>query len=242
MEKLTLPEPAATLWGRVQPILDHLALRWVGVPNLFSFGGGTILASRWGHRESRDIDIVAKRGSGLRRALEKEYANSFAAACERAGALEIEYLPLTATITVTFPEGDWDLSELEPPLPGQEGLAEVDGARIQTLSTSQILAGKLIHRGFQGVVRDIFDLAVALTLDKPAFDQAASLYLPADLKILVQEIRSMANGYRNMAPANITLAGPQWGDLLYRAPEAVADALECHIEPEPGLPSAGHSL
>ena len=151
--------------------MDELAARWPELPNLFSFGGGTMLAARWKHRESTDIDILAARGSGLRSTLEGNQANWFAAACEAAGGLEIEYLPATATITVSFPEGQWDLSELDPPLPGMEALAEVDGTPIQALSNSQILAGKLLHRAFEAVPRDLFDLAVAATLDRPALDQ-----------------------------------------------------------------------
>lgn len=118
MERITLPEPAASLWLRVRPILANLAGRSPDTRPLFSIGGGTILAGRWGHGGSRDIDVLARRGRGLRRDLETVRAGHFAALCERAGASQIEFLPFTATPTVSFPEGDWDLSELDPPLPG----------------------------------------------------------------------------------------------------------------------------
>ena len=239
MEQLALPEPAASLWPRVWPILADLAGRWPNIQNLFSIGGGTILASRWGHRKSQDIDVLARQGSGLRRALETTYANDFAALCERAGASQIEFLPFTTTVTVSFPEGDWDLSELDPLLPGQESLAEVNGTEIQTLSNSQILAGKLIHRGFQGLARDVFDLAVSLNLDETAFEQAASLCPPADTELLIQEIRGMSGTYRRTAPISIRLANPQWADLVHQAPEVVADALECHMKSTPPAPSPG---
>ena len=241
MEQLTLPEPASSLWPRVWPILVDLARRWPDVQNLFSVGGGTILASRWGHRRSQDIDVLAKQGSGLRRALETTYANDFATLCERAGASQIEFLPFTATLTVSFPEGDWDLSELDPLLPGQESLAELNGTEIRTLSNSQILAGKLIHRGHQGLARDIFDLAVALTLDQAAFEQAAGLLLPADAELLIPEIRGMSGAYRQTAPSSISLANPRWSDLVLQAPEAVAGALESHLQGTPSPPSPGLS-
>ncbi|MDE0065080.1 MAG: nucleotidyl transferase AbiEii/AbiGii toxin family protein [Gammaproteobacteria bacterium] len=226
MEKLTLPEPASSLWPRVRPILDDLASRRPDIRHLFSVGGGTILASRWGHRRSQDIDVLAKQGCGLRRALETDYSDDFVSLCERAGASEIMFVPFTATLTVSFPEGDWDLSELDPLLPGHESLAVVDGAEIQTLSNNQILAGKLVHRGFQGLARDIFDLAVALSLDPTAFEQAAGLLTPTDTELLIQEIRGTAGAYRRTAPGAIHLTDPRWSDLVLQAPEAVAQALE----------------
>ena len=233
MEQLALPEPAASLWPRVQPILADLAGRWPNVQNLFSIGGGTILASRWGHRESQDIDVLARQGSGLKRALETTYENDFAELCEGAGATQIEFLPFTSTLTVSFPEGDWDLSELDPLLPGQESLAEVNGTQMQALSNGQILAGKLINRGFQGLARDVFDLAVALSLDQAAFQQAASLCPPADAELLIEEIRGTAGTYRRTAPVSIKLTNPHWAELLDRAPEAVADALERQLQSTP---------
>ena len=241
MEKLTLPAPASFIWPRVWPILDDLAKRWPDVQRLFSVGGGTILASRWGHRRSQDIDVLAKQGSGLRRALETDYSNDFVALCERAGASEIAFVPLTATLTVSFPEGDWDLSELDPLLPGCECLAEVNGVEIQTLSNSQILAGKLVHRGFQGLARDVFDLAVAVSLDQGAFEQAAGLLTPADTELLIQEIRGTSGAYLNDAPGSVNLTNPQWSGLVLQAPEAVAKALERLLRPRPSPRSPGFS-
>ena len=158
--------------------------------------------------------------------METTHGEDFAALCRRAGASEIEFLPFTATITVSFPEGDWSLSEVAPPMLGQESLAVVNGAEIQALSNGQILAGKLIHRGLQALARDVFDLAVALNADETAFRQAASLCPPADAELLAQEIRGMAGKYRGTAPIAIELADTQWASLLHQAPELVADALE----------------
>ncbi len=226
VEKLDLPAPGAAVWRRTKPILDELAARWPEIPNLLSFGGGTMLAARWRHRESADIDILAARGSGLRRSLEGRQANWFIVACEAAGGLQIEYLPATATITVSFPEGQWDLSELDPPLPGMEALAEVDGTPIQVLSNSQILAGKLLHRAFEAVPRDLFDLAVAATLDRPALDQAMAACPPGDVEALIHELRCMARAYRRQAPSAIKVTDPQWTPMLREAPDIVAAALE----------------
>ena len=157
--------------------------------------------------------------------METDFSNDFVSLCERAGAREVMFVPFTATLTVSFPEGDWDLSELDPLLPGHESLAEVNGAEIQTLSNNQILAGKIVHRGFQGLARDVFDLAVALSLDPTAFQEAAGLLTPTDTELLIQEIRGTASAYRRAAPGAVNLTDPRWSDLVLQAPEAVAKAL-----------------
>lgn len=83
------------------------------------------------------------------------------------------------------------------------------------------------------LARDVFDLAVALSLDHAAFQQAASLCPPADAKLLIDEIRGTAGTYRRTAPISIKLADPQWADLVDRAPEGVADALERLLQSKP---------
>ena len=229
-EKLTLPEPAASLWRRVCPVLDVVETYWPNATNLFTLGGGTVLAARWGHRRSQDIDIVAKRGSGVLRSLQTDRAKDFAALCERAGGHELSYLPFTSTLTVTFSEGDWDLSELDVLLPGQEAVAQVDGRRVWTLSNAQILGAKIVHRGFDALPRDIFDLAVAATLDFAAFTEAVDLCLPAEVALLAAETRATANAYRAKAPDVIDLADTRWEATRRQAPEIVADALAAHGE------------
>ena len=58
MENLTLPEPAASLWASKRQIVHAIP------PEMFQntiqphIGGGTILAARWRHRLSTDIDIL----------------------------------------------------------------------------------------------------------------------------------------------------------------------------------------
>ena len=227
-ETLTLPEPAATLWRRVHPVLDALEGLWPDTADLFTLGGGTVLAARWGHRLSQDIDIVARRGSGAVRALETDHAAEFATLCESAGALEVSYLPFTSTLTVAFPEGDWDLSELDVLLPGHELVAEVDGTQARVLSNAQILGAKLVHRGFEGLARDIFDLAVAARLDPAAFEQAVGICLPAEVELLAAETRAMADTYRSHAADAIALADARWETTCREAPEIVADALSRH--------------
>ena len=58
METLTLPEPVSQLWAAKREIIHSVPpemFRDVIRPHL---GGGTILAARWRHRLSTDIDVL----------------------------------------------------------------------------------------------------------------------------------------------------------------------------------------
>ena len=61
MEILTLPQPGRKLFLKARPLLIRgCGLAEKGTPPRAVFGGGTILAARWGHRESKDVDIRAR--------------------------------------------------------------------------------------------------------------------------------------------------------------------------------------
>ena len=57
-ETLRLPEPARTLWIRIRDPLKTALVPRAGAEPQMKLGGGTILAARWRHRKSRDIDVV----------------------------------------------------------------------------------------------------------------------------------------------------------------------------------------
>ena len=58
MEKLTLPEPAAGLWAAKRSIVHAIPPEMFGRNIPPHLGGGTILAARWKHRISTDIDVL----------------------------------------------------------------------------------------------------------------------------------------------------------------------------------------
>ena len=57
-ESLTLPEPARTIFSRTRAILDAYITPHTPDRSGWKIGGGTILAARWRHRESQDIDLL----------------------------------------------------------------------------------------------------------------------------------------------------------------------------------------
>ena len=66
MERLKLPEPAGRLWVATRDIFRALEREERDVPTVAHLGGGTVLAARWGHRRSTDVDITGARSARWR--------------------------------------------------------------------------------------------------------------------------------------------------------------------------------
>lgn len=65
MERLTLPAPARGLWAQTAAELHRLLKRLPTRAEGYGIGGGTVLAARWNHRKSTDIDLTVPEGCGL---------------------------------------------------------------------------------------------------------------------------------------------------------------------------------
>ena len=139
-----------------------------------SMGGGTVLQARWQHRQSLDVDFFCKADEFAR--VHREHGAAVEAAMvTNAGAdperTWMEYMALYCEIhgiEVTLMPHTFILEEdYAGVLPGDVPVG------LQT--TSEILAKKLRHRLFDAQtveVRDVYDLACAVTSAPDALDQA----------------------------------------------------------------------
>lgn len=62
---MKLPEPARTLWTRHREAIERIATT-PGAESQIMLGGETLLAARWKHRESTDIEglrVAPRRGA-----------------------------------------------------------------------------------------------------------------------------------------------------------------------------------
>ena len=62
---MTLAEPAGTLWRQVRDTIGRELTDPQTNDACYELGGGSILASRWGHRASFDIDLTTTDPKGL---------------------------------------------------------------------------------------------------------------------------------------------------------------------------------
>lgn len=172
MERLKLVEPAASLWRTAGPTIRKALKELQDGPHEWRFGGGTILATRWGHRLSFDIDLTVTGNADLRE-LAPECNAEFDAAIRYLGG-EPRHAP--GSLKIDFETGSIEIARLDPIPATGEGRFTIDERDETVLSTTQILCGKL-ERAPRSPVRDVFDFVAAKQADPRALAAAAnSLY------------------------------------------------------------------
>ena len=175
MESLTIPAPARGIWLELgNAVTKALQRMQPGIE--YRIGGGTILAARWRHRDSSDVDIqVAKETDlgKLRGDLDPELQESV----EKAGA-KILYSDRLNLFTIQ--RGSEPATRQEVQLWAHDlGIAaghtaaNVEGHRETVLSTAQILEGKLRRAG-RHPARDVYDVCKAAEVDPASLEIAVN--------------------------------------------------------------------
>ena len=168
MEEITLPKPARTLWQRAREVIHSLPAEDTGRIVVPHIGGGTLLAARWKHRLSTDIDILLPGRNSLIRFAQDNDDNL---ARRLGGEPEAQ---TGSRIKIAFEHGKLDISVLRPSPARAERQASVDGVTEMVLSSAQVLRGKL-ERVMKLPVRDVIDVAVAGKKDAGALATAANM-------------------------------------------------------------------
>lgn len=171
VEELTLPEPAGRLWLEIHGLIERTFAQQGGC----RLGGGTLLAARWKHRISVDIDLtiepMGRRPQEIRNLIREE--NPFRREIERLGCGEPS-APSGHRIRIPFNESTLDISVLDAHPGAGEHQATVNGKRAVVLSTTtQVLGGKLA-RPEQLLHRDAYDIRYAGRIDKQSLAEAVN--------------------------------------------------------------------
>lgn len=170
---LTLPAPAAELWNRIAPAVRDEIGRITGGEPQYAIGGGSILAARWKHRHSYDVDLVVPPDTPL---------GMLATANNPASQFEPRLRALGGTPTFSSELGMWrvsfdrderklDLWATAPLFGAGERASTIDGRLETVLSSAQILRGKL-ERSEEHLTRDVYDIAKASDKEPEALEAA----------------------------------------------------------------------
>ena len=221
MDRLTLPLPARGIWLRVRSLLGPALERLGPEAGPWKIGGGTVLAARWNHRESTDLDLTVNAGAAIP-ALFAGPDDDFKAEIRRRGGHSIAFD--RDRCTVGFSTGKLDLCALDP-MPG-EGHADalVDGEPAVVLHNAQILCGKL-RRANRSPVRDVFDIVVAEKLDPHALAVAANTRTARDIQAIAVAWRTSNPVFTYNAPLDLSGVGPEFAGDLTSLGRAAASAL-----------------
>ena len=222
-EVLNLPEPAKTLLDATFHELDRTLADVVPDGERWRLGGGTLLAARWRHRKSTDVDIFLPENSGLG-ALDPRWNPAFAKAMSELGAERFDVQD--RSFKLSFPSGRIEITQLDPRPDIAPALATVDGRDLAVYGNHHVLTGKLFGRGKRLPVRDVFDIAVARHEDLAALRVAVN-YLDTNLRAeVVQSIRANAAVYAEEALDAIIDPAPQWHYLIHECAERAVDSIE----------------
>ena len=162
---MNLPEPVRHAWRQHRNTLHRIAE--YGSGGRLLIGGGTILAARWGHRLSEDIDVLLPDRDAVRDTHPGK-RNDLAKAT--GGTIQGSWKD---RIRVRVEHGLLDVRAMRPELRGLEKNASIEDETATVLSTAQILRGKL-NRSHQGLARDAFDLIAAAKADPKALQHAVN--------------------------------------------------------------------
>jgi hypothetical protein len=188
-----LPFPSDRLFGHAMRILDDASTRY-GRPFDWTFGGGTVMAMRHEHRYSKDVDIFVP---------DPQYLGYLSPRLSDAAAVgDPDYEEAAEFIKLRYPEGEVDFVVGTPLTDPGWMWATVHGRQARLETDVEIVAKKLHFRGNSFKARDVFDLALLLSVQP----QAAA------------ELHPWAQRHR---PELLSLTGPNANTL--RATFAVID-------------------
>ncbi len=180
-EHLTLPDPARKLWLGTRDLIRSALQTLPNGPHGYRIGGGTVLAARWKHRRSFDIDLTVGENTPLYR-LQRLYGGDFEPTLEDAGG-RARFDERLNKYKMEFPAGDIDLWARDPILKAGHEKGVIDAREETVLSNAQILRGKL-ERAEENLVRDVYDVITAADHDPDALAVAVNA-IPRDAANIV---------------------------------------------------------
>ena len=172
---LTLPPPAETLWHAIGETVREELRSISDRQTQYAIGGGSILAARWKHRYSYDIDLVVQPDTPLGMLAEANNPATQFEARMRALGGKPAFHPMARLWTVSFDKGErkLDLWATAPLLGAGQQTCTIDGRSETALSSAQILRGKL-ERAEEPLARDVFDIIKASEKEPEALEAAVN--------------------------------------------------------------------
>lgn len=172
------------------------ALTGVVDERYISFGGGTVLASRWGHRQSFDVDLFCDPTvyGGLTRRersrIEERIAGIVDCSRERTWCEDIATYTEIGDVEATVMPSS---VVLEPSVP-----TRLAGTTLRLQSSAQILYAKIAWRMYRAgeiTVRDAYDVVAATIHDRAALARACAHTSPRVLTTVSSVIGALPRGW-----------------------------------------------
>lgn len=169
MNVLNLNRPG--VWTQLFPealrLMQHLESQTQ--QPMWTFGGGTVLMLRLGHRLSKDIDIFVPDPQYL------GYVNPRLS--DAAESVSTDYEESAEFLKLFLPAGEIDIVVGTPLTDQPFEIARYAGRDIRFETNAEIIAKKMWHRGDQGKARDLLDLCAVAMADPAAITLASKFFI-----------------------------------------------------------------
>jgi hypothetical protein len=171
----SLPGEVASLFGGAMRLIDEIREQGILDP-FWTFGGGTVLMLRYGHRKSRDVDIFVPDAQYL------GYVNPRKSSV--AESVTDNYIETAGSVKLVLADGEIDFVAAPNLTEHPFELWEIAGAPVRVETAAEIIAKKMWHRGNNATARDLFDLAAVaemapeqIGIAAPFFQRHAAAFL-----------------------------------------------------------------
>lgn len=200
--------PWRVLLTHALALMDDVAARGMADPH-WTFGGGTVLMLRHGHRRSKDVDIFVP---------DRQYLGYLTPRLsELADRIATDHVEAPTHVKLVLPEGEIDfvVSNALTARPFESWQLLRRTVRVET--AAEIIAKKLWHRGDMATARDLFDLSLVIEHD-PEGLRAAAPWLCRHRATFLAQLASRAPVLRAQFEAIDALAyRPTYDDAVARA-------------------------
>lgn len=173
-----IPVTWETLFAQALELISEIAQHGRADP-FWTFGGGTVLMLRYGHRFSKDIDIFVPDPQSL------GYVSPRLS--EVAESMTTDYHEAAGYVKLFLPQGEIDFVAA-PNLTSPGFVWEtIMGQRVRVETSVEIIAKKMWHRGAQITGRDIFDFALIAEHEREAL-MAESRFMSRHADAIFQQL------------------------------------------------------
>ena len=213
-ERIELPESAAEHWANACKLLHEV---WGKTSTRAWIGGGTILAARWTHRKSTDLDFKLSRDAAIQehatgttkgRKLDQAMAaRGYRRKRERKSQIVFEHEANGMRI---------DLFEQDPtPRTGRTRIEAPGWGTIEVLDNEEILVGKVRGRLHRAPIRDLLDFAVAAREQPEVWELAVNTAQAQAANAAVKEWSKARDKHRRRAKEELIGVTPRYRILAH---------------------------
>ena len=204
-------------------------------PAALSFGGGTVLAARWRHQTSFDVDLFCRPETFERldatahARIERSVKNIPGCDSQRTWCEPMAlYTEIRGVVATVLPQSTGPVHERQ---------SELAGTRLRLQNTEEILYGKIFQRLYGSgtiTVRDVYDIASAARHDRSALQQVLTHLGNQVATEVGARLASLPRGWSRRDPQPVVSPAHDWNEaaLIQAARAAVQPGPREHPEPE----------